>query len=169
MDTDYMNSIYKDHGLLVIINETKNFEDIEKLDWYRNLRHFYIYRKTEKHGYRKLIEVKRFTRQTEDDIPKYCIRFFHYSFLPKLENSYYKGQPWHYNQFVSDWFRNTDEYSRSPVKIGEGWLTGIQKVLNFLNSENFYQFVEQCEKIETETEYLVFKSELETCLEIENL
>ena len=55
------------------------------------------------------------------------------------------------------------------MKIGEGWLTGIQKVLNFLNSENFYQFVEQCEKIETETEYLVFKSELETCLEIEDL
>ena len=75
MDTDYMNSIYKDHGLLVIINKTKNFEDIENLDWYRNLRHFYIYRKTEKHGYRKLIEVKRFTRQTEDEIPRYCIRF----------------------------------------------------------------------------------------------
>ena len=168
MDTDYMNAIYKDHGLLVIINDSRNFEDVEKLDYYRNLRHFYIHKKTEKLGYHKLIEVKRFTGQTEDEIPKYCIRFFHYNFLPKLENSYYKDQPWHYNQLDDNWERNTNEYTRSPVKVGEGWLTGIQKVLNFLNSENFYQFVDQCEKIGSETEYLVFKSELETCLAIED-
>lgn len=169
MDTDYMNAIYKDHGLLVIINDARNFENVEKLDWYRNLRHFYIHRKTEKLGYHKLVEVKRFNSHTENDIPTYSIRFFHYHFLPKLENSYYKDQPWHYKQLDDAWSRLPDEYSRSPVKVGEGWLTGIQKVLNFLNSENFYQFVEQCEKITTETEYLVFKSELETCLAIEDL
>ena len=164
-----MNAIYKDHGLLVIINDLRNFENVEKLDRYRTLRHFMIYKRDGNLGYHKLIEVKRFNGKTENDIPKYCIRFYHYYFLPKLENSYYKDHPFEYGQIESCWKRTVDEYTRTAVKVGEGWLTGIQKVLNFLNSENFYQFVDQCESIRTETEYLVFKSELETCLAIEDL
>lgn len=169
MDTNYINAIYKDHGLLVIINDSRNFENVEGLDWNKSLRHFMIYKRDGNLGYHKLIEVKRFKSNIENGLPKYCIRFYHYYFLPKLENSYYKDHPFEYKQIQDCWKRTVDEYTRTAVKVGEGWLTGIQKVLNFLNSENFYQFVDQCENIRTEAEYLVFKSELETFLMIENI
>lgn len=71
MDTNYINEIWKPDGLRIIINNSRNFENVESLDSYDKLRNIIIYRVDGKY-LSKVVEVKRMS-EGETEIP-YSVR-----------------------------------------------------------------------------------------------
>lgn len=163
MDTNYMNEQWKPYGIMIIIDNQRNFENVEKLDSYTNLQKIELYKK-DSDGWKNVVNINRMSTGPF----KYKISFQNNTYYPPYEKKKW-GTPEYYRQKRTIWELTNKGYSSGYNVMGIGYLKNCQVLLNFLSSEVFRDFMDQVTKINTEGDYLSFRNQLELRTEIENI
>ena len=158
-----MNKQWEPYGIMIIINNQRNFENVEMLDSYTKLRRIELYKK-DSNGWQNVANIHRMSSGPM----RYKIVFQNNTYFPPYKKEKW-GTPEYYRQKRIIWeLKNKDHITGYNV-MGIGYLKNCQTLLNFLSSEDFRDFVDQVTKINTEGDYLSFRNQLELRTEIENI
>lgn len=163
MDTDYMNKQWEPYGIMIIINNQRNFENVEKLDSYTTLRKIELYKK-DSNGWQNVANINRMSTGPM----KYKISFQNNTYYPPYKKEKW-GTPEYYRHKRTVWELTNKGYSSGYNVMGIGYLKNCQVLLNFLSSEVFRDFMDQATKINTEGDYISFQNQLELRTAIENI
>lgn len=164
MDTNYINEIWKPEGLRIIINDSRNFENVETLDSYEKLRNIRIYRLDGKY-LSKVVEVKRMSEGKR----KFHILFVNDKYYPPFSSFNYPN-----NQFFKDWYqKQKDKWEQTVNKnyntMADMYVENCQKLLNFLSTEAFVALARETAEIDNDGHYCSFRNrvkfldQLEAC------
>lgn len=164
MDTNYINEIWKPDGLRIIINNSRNFENVESLDSYDKLRNIIIYRVDCKY-FSKVVEVKRMTAGKR----KFHILFVNDKYYPPFSSFNYPNNPifegW-YKKQKADWEQADNKNYNTMADM---YVENCQKLLNFLSTEAFVALARETADIDNDGHYysfhnrVKFMDQLEAC------
>lgn len=164
MDTDYINKIWKPDGLRIIINNSRNFENVELLDHYAKLRNIIIYRVDGKY-LSKVVEIKRMSEGKR----KFHILFVSDKYYPPFSGFNYPNNP-----IFEGWYKKQkDEWEQADNKeyntMADMYVENCQKLLNFLSTEAFVALARETVEIDNDGHYYSFRNrvkfmdQLEAC------
>lgn len=153
MDTDYINKIWKPDGLRIIINDSRNFENVETLDSYSKLRNIRIYRVDCKY-FTKVVEIKRMSEGKR----KYHILFVNNKYYPPFDSFNFPNSPFFENWYKSqkeNWEQMTD---KNYYTMADMYVENCQKLLNFLSTEAFVALARETIEIDNDGHFYSFRN-----------
>lgn len=164
MDTNYINEIWKPDGLRIIINNSRNFENVESLDHYAKLRNIIIYRVDGKY-LSKVVEIKRMSEGKR----KFHILFVNNKYYPPFSSFNFPNSP-----FFEDWYKSQKEKweqmdDKNYYTMADMYVENCQKLLNFLSTEAFVALARETIEIDNDGHFYSFRNrvkfmdQLEAC------
>jgi hypothetical protein len=164
MDTNYINEIWKPAGLHIIINDSRNFENVESLDSYGKLRNIRIYRVDDNY-LSKVVEIKRMSEGKR----KYHILFVNNKYYPPFSSFNFPNNP-----FFDNWYKSQKEKweqmaDKNYNTMADMYIENCQKLLNFLSTEAFVTLAQETIEIDNDGHYYSFRNrvkfmdQLEAC------
>lgn len=153
MDTNYINEIWKPDGLYIIINDSRNFENVESLDSYDKLRNISVYRIDGKY-LSKVVEIRRMVGEKR----KYHILFVSDKYYPPFSGFNYPN-----TQFFEDWYKSQKaDWEQTDNKkyntMADMYVENCQKLLNFLSTEAFVALARETIEIDNDGQYYSFRN-----------
>lgn len=165
MDTDYINKIWKPDGLHIIINDSRNFENVETLDSYSKLRNIRIYRVDDDYYFSKVVEVKRMSEGKR----KFHILFVNNKYYPPFSSFNFPNNPFFENWYKSQkekWEQMTDKNYNTMADM---YVENCQKLLNFLSTEAFVALARETVEIDNDGHYCSFRNRVKFMDQLEAL